>query len=358
MSGPSEGSVSGGATTDRLFLAVLPDAAARDRLADIGARTKHEHGLHGRLARPENLHVTLNFLGAFRTIPQNIVDAASRAVASLVSLPPFDVRLDRILTFQRAGAKPIVAAGGEGVAALESFHRQLQKALAMQGIAAEARYKPHATLLYDERGVPETPIEPIAWTVREVVLMHSLTGQPSHEPLARWSLGLPIAPPAPTPDAGFTDADRHWMRHALNLAAQAGDTFDEVPVGAVIVGPDGALLAEANNLTGERHDPGAHAEMLAIAAAGKALGSKRLTGCKLYVSLEPCPMCASALVHARVDELVFAADSPKTGAAGSVFDLVRDHRHNHAVKVKRGLMADDAGRLLTDWFRRKREAAR
>jgi tRNA(adenine34) deaminase len=358
MSAPVDPGAAEGTGTDRLFLAVLPDADARARLAALAGELRQSHDLPGRPLRTENLHVTLNFLGAFRTIPQNVVDAASRAVSSLVAQPPFELRLDRVLTFQRAGSKPIVATGGEGVAALEAFHRQLQKALAQQGIAPDARYKPHATLLYDARGVPERAITPIAWTVGEVVLVHSLAGEPLHQPLARWSLGLPIAPPPVSAPAEFTEADAHWMRRALALAEQAGSTLDEVPIGAVVVGPDGQLLAEANNLTGERHDPSAHAEMLAIAAAGRALGSKRLTGCRLYVSLEPCPMCAAALVHARIDELVFAAASPKTGAVGSLFDVVRDHRHNHAVAVKSGLMADEAGRLLSDWFRRKRDAAR
>lgn len=345
-----------GPATDRLFLAVLPDPAARERLTALARSLALDHGLHGRALRPEHLHITLHHLGDYRTIPQNIVDAASRAVASLVSTPIFPVSLDRVVTFQRPGAKPIVAVGGEGVAALEGFHRQLQKALVRQGIKPEPRFKPHATLVYDRQGVPERSIDPIAWTVGEVVLVHSLLGRTTHEHLARWSLGLPIAPPEVSAAAVFTDEDAHWMRRALALAAQAGSALDEVPIGAVIVGPDGALLAEANNLTGERHDPGAHAEMLALAAAGKALGSKRLTGCKLYVTLEPCPMCASALVHARIGELVFAAASPKTGAVGSRFDLVRDDRHNHDVTIKSGLLAEEAGRLLTDWFRRKRGA--
>ena len=344
-----------GPATDRLFLAVFPDPAARGRLAALGQSLKAERGLQGRLLRPEHLHVTLNHLGDYRTIPQNIVDAASRAVASLSATAPFALSLDRVVTFQRPGAKPVVVVGSDdGTTALEAFHRQLQKALARQGIKPEARFKPHATLLYDRQGLPETPVESIRWTVGEVVLVHSLLGRTTHEHLARWSLGLPIAPPAASEPSAFTDADGHWMRRALALAEQAGSEFDEVPVGAVVVGPDGRLLAEANNLTGDRHDPGAHAEMLAIAAAGKALGSRRLAGCTLYVSLEPCPMCASALVHARLDGLVFAATSPKTGAAGSVFDLVRDHRHNHAVAVRSGLMAEEAGRLLSDWFRRKR----
>jgi tRNA(adenine34) deaminase len=347
-----------GPATDRLFLAVLPDRAARERLDALGQILKREHGLQGRALRPEHLHITLHHLGDYRKIPQNVVDAASRAVASLVSAPTFDVILDRVVTFQRPGSKPIVAVGGDGVLALETFHRQLQKALVRQGIKPEARFKPHATLLYDPQGIPERAAEPIAWTVGEVVLVHSLLGRTTHEHLARWSLGLPIAPPQSSAETAFTDVDAHWMRRALALADQAGSALDEVPIGAVIVGPDGRMLAEANNLTGDRHDPSAHAEMLAIAAAGKALGSKRLTGCRLYVSLEPCSMCASALVHARIDELVFAANSPKTGAVGSLFDVLRDHRHNHDVKIRSGLMADQASQLLSDWFRRKRDAVR
>jgi len=359
MTASSGESTPEGPATDRLFLAVLPDAAARARLAGLASQLKLEYSLEGHLPPADHLHVTLRYLGDYRTIPQNVLDAVSRAVATLVSTPSFEVVLDRVVTFQGpARRKPIVAVGGEGVVALESFHRRLQKALERQGIKPEARFKPHATLLHDPQGIPERTIEPIRWTVGEVVLVHSLIGKGTHAPLARWSLGLPVAPPEATPAADFTDADTHWMRRALALAEQAGGAFDEVPVGAVIVGPDGTLLAEANNLTGERHDPSAHAEMLAIAAAGRALGSKRLTGCKLYVSLEPCSMCASALVHARVDELVFAAHSPKSGAVGSLFDVVRDHRHNHEVTVRSGLMADEAGQLLTAWFRRKREASR
>jgi tRNA(adenine34) deaminase len=346
-----------GRPTDRLFLAVLPDAATAERMERLAHTLRKRLGLTGTPQSAERLHITLNHLGDFRAIPQNIVDAASRAVSSLVATPPFEVTLDRVVSFRAGEHKPLVLVGGEGVAALEGFHRQLQKALVKHGIKPEARFKPHVTLLRDRSGVAEQAVESFTWTVGEVVLVHSLLGRTRHLPLARWSLGAPIAPPR-TETADFTDSDRHWMRRALELAAKAGDADDEVPVGAVIVDADGKLVSEASNLTGERHDPSAHAEMLAIAAAGKALGSKRLSGCTLYVSLEPCPMCAAALVHARIDTLVYAAASPKTGAAGSVFDLVRDHRHNHDVRIRSGLMADEAGRLLSDWFRRKRDALR
>lgn len=346
-----------GPPTDRLFLAVLPDAETAQRMEQLAHVLRKRLGLTGKPQAWERLHITLNHLGDYHSIPQNIVDATSRAVSSLVATPPFEVTLDRVVSFRAGDQKPLVLVGSDGVAALEGFHRQLQAALARHGIKPEARFKPHVTLLRDRSGIVEQPVDPFTWTAGEVVLVHSLLGQTKHVPLARWSLGANIAPPVSKP-MDFDDADRHWMRRALELAAQAGDACDEVPVGAVVVDAEGRLVAEASNLNGERHDPSAHAEIMAIAAAGKALGSKRLGGCTLYVSLEPCPMCASALVHARVKELVFAADSPKTGAVGSVFDLVRDHRHNHEVAVRSGLMADEAGRLLSDWFRRKREAAR
>lgn len=357
MSTPPGQSVDEGPATDRLFLAVLPDPETAARMARLADGLRRQHGLEGQAQAPERLHLTLHHLGDFRTIPQNVIDAASRAVSSLVATEPFEITLDRAVSFQDREHKPLVLVGREGVADLEAFHRQLQKALSRHGIAPAARFKPHVTLLRDRRGIAEQAVEPFTWTAREVVLVHSLLGRTRHVPLARWSLGAPIAPPQGD-TADFGDADRHWMRRALELAAQAGDADDEVPVGAVIVDADGNLISEASNLTGERHDPSAHAEMLAIAAAGKALGSRRLSGCTLYVSLEPCPMCAAALVHARIQSLVYAAPSPKTGAVGSVFDLVRDHRHNHDVHIRSGLMADEAGRLLSEWFRRKRDAGR
>ena len=344
--------------TDRLFLAVLPDPATAERMARLAHELRQRHGLTGKPQSPDRLHITLHHFGDFAGIPQSIVDSTSRAVSSLVATPPFVVTLDRVVSFRAREHKPLVLVGREGVAELEAFHRQLQKVLVRQGIAPDARFKPHVTLFRDRQGLAEEPVDPFSWTVNELVLVHSHLGKTRHDHLARWALGAPISRPQPTDPKAFTDADRHWMRRALALAEQAGSALDEVPIGAVIVGPDGELVAEACNLTAERHDPSAHAELLAIGAAGRALGSKRLTGCKLYVTLEPCSMCASALVHARVDELVFAANAPKTGAVGSVFDLVRDHRHNHEVKIRNGLMAEEAGQLLTDWFRRKRDAMR
>ncbi|PZO10906.1 MAG: tRNA adenosine(34) deaminase TadA [Lysobacteraceae bacterium] len=151
-----------------------------------------------------------------------------------------------------------------------------------------------------------------------------------------------------------TDIDQHWMMHALGLAGRAEREFDEVPVGAVLVGPDGVMLAEGMNRNIGDHDPTAHAEIVAMRQAGQGLGNHRLLGCTLYVTLEPCAMCAMAMVHARIGRVVFAASDPKTGAAGSVFDLLGDPRHNHRVQVEGGLLAAEASERLTAYFRRKR----
>lgn len=152
----------------------------------------------------------------------------------------------------------------------------------------------------------------------------------------------------------FDAADVAWMRHALELAARADAEFDEIPVGAVLVAADGTLLAEGHNHTIGSHDPSAHAEIVALRAAGQRLQNYRLTGTTLYVTLEPCAMCAMALVHARVARVVYAAADPKTGAAGSVFDLLGSERHNHRVRIDGGLLGDEAGAYLTAYFRRKR----
>jgi tRNA(adenine34) deaminase len=154
--------------------------------------------------------------------------------------------------------------------------------------------------------------------------------------------------------ADFSEADANWMRQALALADRAQDEDDEIPVGALLVSADGALLAEGWNRNISEHDPSAHAEIVAMRRAGQSLGNHRLLGCTLYVSLEPCAMCAMAMVHARVARVVYAARDPKTGACGSVFDLPGDPRHNHRVQVQGGLLAAEAGQRLSDYFRSKR----
>jgi tRNA(adenine34) deaminase len=147
--------------------------------------------------------------------------------------------------------------------------------------------------------------------------------------------------------------DEHWMRHALALARRA-EAEGEVPVGAVLV-RDGSPIGEGWNRPIGEHDPSAHAEIMALRAAGKAVGNYRLPDSTLYVTLEPCPMCAGAIVHARVARVVFGASDPRTGAAGSVFDLLpSDARFNHRTACEGGLLADEAGELLRAFFRARR----
>jgi len=143
------------------------------------------------------------------------------------------------------------------------------------------------------------------------------------------------------------------MNMALALAKEAGEA-GEVPVGAVLIDEAGNLLAEARNSPIEENDPTAHAEILALRKAGKRVGNYRLTETTLYVTIEPCPMCAGALLHARVKRLVFGAPDPKTGACGSVFNLVQDHRMNHRLEVTSGVLENDCSRIIKEFFRKKR----
>ena len=154
-------------------------------------------------------------------------------------------------------------------------------------------------------------------------------------------------------DAETMPEDARWMRRALELA-RAAARRGEVPVGAVLVDAEGLLLAEAGNAPIGENDPSAHAEMLALRAAGRRVGNYRLPGTTLYVTLEPCVMCAGALVHARVARLVYATPDPKAGACGSVFDIVRSERLNHRVAVQRGPFGDDAAELLRTFFAERR----
>jgi tRNA(adenine34) deaminase len=139
------------------------------------------------------------------------------------------------------------------------------------------------------------------------------------------------------------------MLLALEQARRAGQHGD-VPVGAVVLGPDGSVLAAAGNERELTGDPTAHAEVLALRRAADVLGAWRLSGCTLVVTLEPCTMCAGALVLARVDRLVFGAYDPKAGAVTSLFDVVRDPRLNHRLDVRGGLMAAECGQMLRAFF--------
>ncbi len=155
-------------------------------------------------------------------------------------------------------------------------------------------------------------------------------------------------------DLGEAGVDGRWMRHALALAARAEAEHGEIPVGAVLVSASGEVVGEGFNRTIGSHDPTAHAEIVALREAGLRLCNYRLPDTTLYVTLEPCAMCAMALVHARVRRVVYAATDPKTGAAGSVFDLLGSERHNHRVEIFGGVLGEEAGRFLTNYFRRKR----
>lgn len=139
-----------------------------------------------------------------------------------------------------------------------------------------------------------------------------------------------------------------WMRRALAVASAFPE---DVPVGAVVFGPDGSELAAAGNERETTGDPTAHAEILALRRAALLIGSWRLEGCTLVVTLEPCTMCAGALVLARVSALVFGAWEPKTGAVGSLWDVVRDRRLNHRPEVYAGVLEPECAALMRDFFR-------
>jgi len=144
-----------------------------------------------------------------------------------------------------------------------------------------------------------------------------------------------------------------YMKMALELAEQAY-AIDEVPVGAVIT-HGGRVIAAAHNQREQLHDPTAHAEMIAITQAAESLSSWRLNGCTLYVTLEPCPMCAGAALNARIPNVVYGAADPKGGAVDSVFKLLSDARLNHRADVVQGVMQDQCGEILTRFFRKRRE---
>ena len=147
--------------------------------------------------------------------------------------------------------------------------------------------------------------------------------------------------------------DERWMRRALDMA-QVCRGHGDVPIGAVVVGADGVERAAACNERELRNDPTAHAEVLALRSAAERAGSWRLEGCTLYVTLEPCAMCAGALVLARVDRVVFGAPDPKAGFAGSLGNLLADDRLNHRPELVGGVLAAACGEVLRDFFRERR----
>jgi len=152
------------------------------------------------------------------------------------------------------------------------------------------------------------------------------------------------------------DLHQLYMRMAIDQA-RAADQQDEVPVGAVIV-HESRVIAAAYNQREQLRDPTAHAEMIAITQAAESLNNWRLEGCTLYVTLEPCPMCAGAILQARIPWLVYGASDPKAGAVHSLFEMLSDERLNHETQVVSDIMSDQCGGMLTEFFRRQRAAGK
>lgn len=153
----------------------------------------------------------------------------------------------------------------------------------------------------------------------------------------------------------FTDFDQHCMQRAFELAAIAEEK-GEVPVGAILA-KDGVVIAEGFNQPILSHDPTAHAEMVALRAAGQQVQNYRLVNTTLYVTLEPCAMCAMAMVHARISRVIFATPDPRTGAAGSVLNILQHPNFNHQCQVESGLLQSDCSEQLRQFFRNKRKSS-
>lgn len=146
--------------------------------------------------------------------------------------------------------------------------------------------------------------------------------------------------------------DQQWMDEAIAEAVKAADT-GEVPIGAVIV-KDGEIVGRGHNLRETGKDPTLHAEMIAIREAARRLGGWRLSGCTLYVTIEPCPMCAGAILMARIDRVVYGAADPKAGCAGTLYDLLTDRRFNHRAEVTAGVREPECKAIIREFFRKKR----
>ena len=151
----------------------------------------------------------------------------------------------------------------------------------------------------------------------------------------------------------MAEQDEFWMRRAVQAAVEAGK-LDEVPVGACVVGADGALLAIASNRTITHVDPTAHAEILALREAAATVGNYRLTGATVYTTIEPCVMCAGALVNARVARLVFGAYDERFGAVETIFQVCNSPALNHRIEIESGVLADECRKLMQDFFRIRR----
>lgn len=151
----------------------------------------------------------------------------------------------------------------------------------------------------------------------------------------------------------MTQSHEYWMQHALDLAAQAA-AEGEVPVGALVISQDGQLLGSGFNQPVGSHDPTAHAEVMALRSAASALGNYRLPGCTLYVTIEPCTMCIGAMVHARINHLVFGAPEPRFGAVVSSRRLLNEGEFSHRMTFDSGVLAEHCGELMRAFFRSRR----
>lgn len=150
----------------------------------------------------------------------------------------------------------------------------------------------------------------------------------------------------------MTKQDQIYMQVAIDLAKQAADN-GEVPVGAIVV-KNGEIIGRGSNAPIKLHDPSAHAEILAMREAARSIGNYRLVDCTLYVTLEPCAMCSGAIQHARIANLVYGASDPKTGACGSVVNLMTEDKLNHHTTVKSGVLAEETGQILSNFFKQRR----
>jgi tRNA(Arg) A34 adenosine deaminase TadA/GNAT superfamily N-acetyltransferase len=272
-------------------------------------------------------------LGAWRD--EKLVGTGTLALAMAPS-QPHRAELTKVMTAKSARGAGV---GAALIAALEQSARDHAKSL----LTLDAAVIEGATAFYQRLGyrsageIPDYAYKPLGGLGATRVFWKSLDA--------------PMRAASPAVDPAI---DERWMRRALELAQRAMSEDNEIPVGAVVVSPDGEAVGEGWNRNIAEHDPSAHAEIVAMRRAGQALDNHRLVGCTLYVTLEPCVMCAGALVHARVARVVYAAADPKTGAAGSVFDTLVSERHNHRVAVEGGVLADEAGTMLRDFFRSRR----
>ena len=157
-------------------------------------------------------------------------------------------------------------------------------------------------------------------------------------------------------NAASVTSDEHYVSLAV-AEARAAEAAGEVPVGAIIIAPDGEIIGRGNNQVLRTSDPTAHAEIVALREAGRTLGNYRLPGCTLFCTLEPCAMCAGAMLHARISRLVYAARDPKAGADGSVLSVLNHHALNHKVEVMQGVLAEQCSAMLSNFFRQRRRTA-